>query len=306
MAMATSQGTRIGWIGLGKMGLPICERLKAHGFAVVGLARSPQSREKAERAGLTAAPDIRGVVDGADIVVSAISDDKALLDIVFRSGGLAETLRAGQIFVDTSTVSPEASRRVAEAMAAIGAPYVRSPVSGSTALAAQGTLTAVLSGPPAAIERLAEVHAAFTRKTFVVGEAEEARYLKLVLNTLVGGLSALVAEALAMGAKGGLDAAVMMDVIGESAVASPLLKYKRDTVVNGAYPPAFTVQQVMKDFDIIAEVSRRDHCPMPLVAQIRQQYEAAFANGCGDLDFFVLVREAARIAGASGKAPELA
>ena len=87
-----------------------------------------------------------------------------------------------------------------------------------------------------------------------------------------------------MGRKGGLGEAAMMDVIGQSAVASPLLQYKRDTVVNGTYAPAFTVQQIMKDFDLIAEVSRQDHCPMPLAAQIRQQYEAAFANGCGDRD----------------------
>jgi 3-hydroxyisobutyrate dehydrogenase-like beta-hydroxyacid dehydrogenase len=109
----------------------------------------------------------------------------------------------------------------------------------------------------------------------------------------------LLAEALAMGRKGGLGAAVMMDVICQSAVASPLLQCKRDTVVNGTYAPAFTVRQVVKDFDIIADVSRRDHSPMPLFAQIRQQYEASFASGCGDLDFFVLVREAARVAGLS-------
>ena len=68
-------------------------------------------------------------------------------------------------------------------------------------------------------------------------------------------------------------------------------------VVNDFYDPAFTVTQIMKDLDIIADVARRDHCPIPLVAQVRQQYEAAFANGCGEMDFFVLAREAARIAG---------
>jgi 3-hydroxyisobutyrate dehydrogenase-like beta-hydroxyacid dehydrogenase len=288
---------KIGWIGLGKMGLPICERLAARGFPVTALTRSKERHEQAARAGIRSASAISGAVEGAGIVVSAISDDAALLDIVFQPGGLKETLAASQTFVDISTVSPNASGRVAEAMAAIGVDYVRSPVSGSTALAAQGNLTAVVSGPPRAIERLAVFYEAFTRKTFVVGEAEEARYLKLVLNTLVGGTSALLAEALAMGRKGGLGEAAMMDVIGQSVVASPLLQYKRDTVVNGAYAPAFTVQQIMKDLDLIAEVSRQDHCPMPLVAQIRQQYEAAFANGCGALDFFVLVREAARIAG---------
>jgi 3-hydroxyisobutyrate dehydrogenase-like beta-hydroxyacid dehydrogenase len=241
--------------------------------------------ERADRAKLQGESKIGGVVAGAQIVVSAISDDAALLDIVFKAGGLKETLNASQIFVEISTVSPDASRRVAEAMSAIGVGYVRSPVSGSTVMAAQGGLTAVISGPAGALERLNDFYAAFTRKTFVVGQAEEARYLKLVLNSLVGGTSALLAEALAMGRKGGLGNAEMMDVICQSAVASPLLQYKRDTVVNGAYDPAFAVKQIMKDLDIIAEVSRQDHCPMPLVAQVRQQYEAAFVNGCGGSRF---------------------
>jgi 3-hydroxyisobutyrate dehydrogenase-like beta-hydroxyacid dehydrogenase len=288
---------RIGWIGLGKMGLPICERLAAQGFKVTALTRNPEGRDRAVRADLHAESSIRDVVDGAEIVVSAISDDAALADIVFSAGGLKETLLASQIFVEISTVSPDISQRVADAMSAIGVDYVRSPVSGSTALAAQGGLTAVISGPAGAIERLSDFYRAFARKTFVVGEADEARYLKLVLNTLVGGLSALLAEALAMGRKGGLGNAEMMQVICQSAVASPLFQYKRDAVVNEAYQPAFTVKQMMKDFDIIADVARHDHCPMPLVAQIRQQYEAAFANGCGNLDFFVLVQEASRIAG---------
>jgi 3-hydroxyisobutyrate dehydrogenase-like beta-hydroxyacid dehydrogenase len=298
---AATSGARIGWIGLGKMGLPICERLAAQQFPVTALTRSAESRERTARANLQGRSSIRDVIDGAQIVASAISDDAALLDIVFKPGGLKETLNSSQIFVEMSTVSPDASRRVADAMSTIGVNYVRSPLSGSTAMATEGGLTAVLSGPAGAIEHLAVFYEAFTRKTFVVGEAEEARYLKLVLNTLVGGSSALLAEALAMGRKGGLGEAAMLDVIGQSAVASPLLQYKRDTVVNGTYAPSFTVQQIMKDFDLIAQVSRQDHCPMPLAAQIRQQYEGAFANGCGDLDFFVLVREAARIAGLQGR-----
>jgi 3-hydroxyisobutyrate dehydrogenase-like beta-hydroxyacid dehydrogenase len=285
---------RIGWIGLGKMGLPICERLVAQGFEVATLTRNPERRERAARANLQSESKISGVVSSAHLVVSAVSDDAALLDIVFQAGGLKETLDVSQIFVEISTVSPSASRRVAEAMSAIGVGYIRSPVSGSTALAAQGALTAVISGPAGALASLKDFYAAFTRKTFVVGDKEEARYLKLVLNSLVAGTPALLAEALAMGRKGGLGNAAMTDVICESAVGSPLLQYKRDMVVDGSYPPAFAVNQIMKDLDVIGEVSRQDHCPIPLAAQVRQQYEAAFVNGCGDLDFFVLAREAAR------------
>jgi 3-hydroxyisobutyrate dehydrogenase-like beta-hydroxyacid dehydrogenase len=279
------------------MGLPICERLAARQFDIVTFARNPEGCARAANANLRYETTIRNVVAGAQIVVSAISDDAALLDIVFQKGGLEESLTSQQIFVELSTVSPNVSRRVAQAMSAIGVAYIRSPVSGSTVTAAQGALTAVLSGRPEAIEHLQDFYSAFTCKTFVVGQADEARYLKLVLNTLVGATSALLAEALALGRKGGLGADEMMDVICQSAVTSPLLQYKRDMVINGNYTPAFTVVQIMKDLDIIAEVSRQDHCPMPLVAQIRQQYEAAFASGCRDLDFFVLVRETARIAG---------
>jgi 3-hydroxyisobutyrate dehydrogenase-like beta-hydroxyacid dehydrogenase len=154
---------------------------------VTTLTRNPDGRERAARANLQSESNIGGVVASANIVVSAISDDAALLDIVFKAGGLKETLDASQIFVEISTVSPDASRRVAEAMSAIGLGYIRSPVSGSTAMAAQGGLTAVISGPAWALSRLNDFYAAFTRKTFVVGQAEEGRYLKLVLNSLVGG-----------------------------------------------------------------------------------------------------------------------
>jgi 3-hydroxyisobutyrate dehydrogenase-like beta-hydroxyacid dehydrogenase len=261
---------------------------------VATLTRNPEERERATRANLQSESKINGVASSADLVVSAVGDDAALLDIVFQAGGLKGTLDVSQIFVEISTVSPSASRRVAEAMSAIGVGYIRSPVSDSTAVAAQGALTAVISGPAGALASLKDFYAAFTRKTFVVGDGEEARYLKLVLNSLVAGTPALLAEALAMGRKGGLGNAAMMDVICESAVGSPLLQYKRDMVVDGSYAPAFAVNQIMKDLDIIGEVSRQDHCPMPLAAQVRQQYEAAFVNGCGDLDFFVLAREATR------------
>jgi 3-hydroxyisobutyrate dehydrogenase-like beta-hydroxyacid dehydrogenase len=161
MGTASALDTRrIGWIGLGKMGLPICERLAAQGFEVATLTRNPEGRERATRANLQSESKIGDVVASADIVVSAISDDAALLDIVFQAGGLKETLDVSQLFVEISTVSPSASRRVAEAMSAIGVGYIRSPVSGSTALAAQGALTAVISGPAGALASLKDFYAA--------------------------------------------------------------------------------------------------------------------------------------------------
>jgi 3-hydroxyisobutyrate dehydrogenase-like beta-hydroxyacid dehydrogenase len=204
MGTASALDTRrIGWIGLGKMGLPICERLAAQGFEVATLTRNPEGRERATRANLQSESKIGGVVASADIVVSAISDDAALLDIVFQAGGLKETLDVSQIFVEISTVSPSASQRVAEAMSAIGVGYIRSPVSGSTALAAQGALTAIISGPAGALASLKDV----TRRS-LARRSLSAMGRKLVISSscLTRWSAARLRcwQALAMGRKGGL------------------------------------------------------------------------------------------------------
>jgi 3-hydroxyisobutyrate dehydrogenase-like beta-hydroxyacid dehydrogenase len=102
---------RIGWIDLGKMGLPIRERLAAQRFEVATLARNSEGPERATRANLQSASQIRSVVASADIVVSAVRDDAALLDIAFQAGRLKETLHASQIFVEMSTERPAASCR---------------------------------------------------------------------------------------------------------------------------------------------------------------------------------------------------
>jgi 3-hydroxyisobutyrate dehydrogenase-like beta-hydroxyacid dehydrogenase len=195
--------------------------------------------------------------------------------------------------VEISTVSQEASRRVAEAMSSIGVGYVRSPVSGSTAMAAQGGLTTVISGPAGVIERLNGFYAASTQD--IRRRAGGRSSLFETRSQFPGGRHVCVTGgSLGYGPQRGVR---QRRGDRRDLWASPLLQYKRDTVVNGAYDPAFAVNQIMKDLDIIAGVSRQDDCPMPLVAHVSQQYEAAFVNGCGGLDIFVLAREAARIAG---------
>ena len=130
--------TRIGWIGLGKMGLPICLRLRRVGFPVSVPCRNAAAKQAATTNGFEVAHTIADAATGADIIVSAISDDKALLDIVFRAGGLKDCLAPGQVYVDISTASPDASGRVAEALELVTVKYVRAPVSGSAATAMQG------------------------------------------------------------------------------------------------------------------------------------------------------------------------
>jgi len=282
---------RIGWIGMGKMGLPICTRLRGAGFHVKVLCRNAAAVSVATANGFEAAHTIAETAEGADVVASAISDDKALLDIALGSGGLKDCLSRQQVYIDTSTVSPQASIEVAEAMSRLGCAYLRSPVSGSTATAMQGALTALVSGPSGAFSDMSELFAAFTKKAFLVGSGEEARYLKLAINAMVGATSALLAEALTLARKGGMDNQTIMDVMAESAIASPLIQYKRTAVTTGDFKAAFSASQMLKDFDLIEQAAAAKGRSLPLIASIRDVYQDAVARGLGEYDFFVLAGE---------------
>ena len=278
----------IGWIGAGKMGGPMSRRLVAAGHRVIVLEPDAENRRLAAEAGAALAEDIGALAREARVVFSMIPNDGVLAALVAGEDGLAGLMAPGSVLVEMSTVSPAASRRAAEALAARTIDYLRAPVSGSTALAAAGTLSIMASGPRAAYDRVAPLLDALAAKRFYLGEAEQARYLKLVVNSLVGATSSLLAEALALGAKGDLSVADMLEVIGQSAVASPLIGYKTAMLKSGDYAPAFTVEQMIKDFDLIMDTARADHVPMSLAALVRQRYERAYVEGDGQRDFFVL------------------
>ena len=281
---------KIAWIGAGKMGLPICKRLKAAGHEVKVLARRPAQAEALASLGFACADSIAETIRGADIVFTSVTDDKALADVALGSDFTA-TLAPHAVFIDISTVSPSISAEIAAQLPKTNS-YLRSPVSGSTGMAEAGTLTALVSGPKSAFDAMADVFATFTKKAFHLGEAEEARYLKLAINSMVAATSALLGEALAFGLKGGLSHAAMLEVITQSAVASPLIGYKKDMIVSGDYTPAATLDMLKKDLDLLLSAAEVQGTPLPLNAGIKQIYDAASARGLGQKDFFVLVQEA--------------
>lgn len=292
-----SEDIRVAWAGIGKMGAPMSRRVLEKGYALTVYEPLQENRATIVAEGATVAHSLEELADAADIVVLTIPNDAVLRDLVLSPGGLAEVMRPGQILVEMSTVSPEISTEVDAALTARQVVYLRAPVSGSTVTASTGNLSVMVSGPKAAYTTVEPLFACFASRSFYLGEKEEARYLKLVLNALVGATSALLGEALTLGRKGNLSVETMMSVICESAVASPLIAYKRDLLVSRNFDPAFSVSQMMKDFDLILGAARSDHVPMYLVSMIRQQYEAAYAEGLAEKDFFVLFEQYERLAG---------
>jgi 3-hydroxyisobutyrate dehydrogenase-like beta-hydroxyacid dehydrogenase len=288
--MSDTGKVQVGFVGLGKMGTPMCKHIRATGNQLMAYVRNDAGRAKAASINVDATETLSELASRSDLVISALTDDSALLEV---ARGLAAHMKPGSIFIETSTVSPNASEQVAQLMSTAGVDYLRSPVSGSTATAEARQLTVLASGARACFEKALPILQCFSAKQYHVGEGEQARYLKLVLNAMVGATSALVAEALAIGRSGGMDMATMLEVVNNSAVASPLIRYKTQMMTDGNYTAAFPVSGMMKDFDIALSVGREQHIPLPLLSNIRQAYEAAFSSGSGDQDFFVLVKQLA-------------
>jgi 3-hydroxyisobutyrate dehydrogenase-like beta-hydroxyacid dehydrogenase len=287
----------VGWIGLGKMGSPMSRHIAAAGHNLHVYDPVPDARSALADAGAIIEADAAAVAVAAPIVFLSIPNDAVLTKLVLGSSGLAASMKPGTILVETSTVSPRASAEVAEALAAAGVLYLRAPLSGSTATAEAGKLTVLASGDEGAYRRVEPLLSAFSTRQFYLGGGEEARYLKLAINMLVGATSALLAEALTFGEKGNLSIDQMMEVICESAVASPLIGYKREMLSKRDFAPAFTVEQMIKDFDLVIDAARDSHVPVFLISLIRQQYEAARAQGRGGQDFFVLLEQYEEMAG---------
>jgi len=222
------------------------------------------------------------------VIFVTIPNDAVLAGLIDDADGLVAHIAAGSVLVEMSTVSPQISERVARVLARRGVAYLRCPISGSTALARTGKLTALASGDAAAWEVAAPLIDLMAGRKFYLGPGEEARYMKLVLNILVGATSSVLGEALTLGESGGLTPAQMMEVISESAVASPLIAYKKEMIAQMDFAPAFSVTQMIKDFTLITEAGRDKQVPMFVANLILQQYTAASNAGYSEQDFFSL------------------
>ena len=289
----------VGWIGTGKMGSPMSRHVRRAGFPVAVLEPVAENRAAVVAEGASVAGSFAALAARSQVIVLTIPDDDALRQIAFGDEGLLPHLRAGQTLIEMSTVSPRISAELAKALDGVGVDYLRAPVSGSTTTAAAAKLTVLVSGPEESFRACEPILASFSTRRFHVGPGEEARYLKLVLNSLVGATSALLAEALSLGRRGNLSLADMLEVISESAVGSPLIAYKRDMLLARNYEAAFSVRQMMKDFDLMLDAARAVHVPMHVAALIRQHYEAAYAAGQAEKDFFVLVDQHEQLVGSA-------
>lgn len=272
---------KIGWIGAGKMGGPMSCNIMTAGGQVTVFDPVPENAAGVVAAGGTAAASNVALAADSEIVFSMIPNDAVLRSVTLGGAGIFAVMKPGSIYVDMSTVSPEVSAEVSAAAEAAGIAYLRAPVSGSIALAEVGKLTIMVSGPAAAYERCEPIFDAMGAQNFYLGNGDQARYLKLVINLLVGTTGAVLAEALTLGRKGGLDWNQMIDVIGVSAAASPYIQYNVAPLKARDFTPQFTTEQMVKDSRLISEAGHAAGVPLAIGDAMLATFEQTIEAGYG-------------------------
>lgn len=285
---------KIGFIGTGKMGLPMARHIAAAGHEVVAYDIAPEQASATRQAGLAVAPSLADAVGAAEVIFSSMPNDSAFSAV---AGQIAKAARPGSLYIDTSTVSPAASAAVAPLLAERGIGYLRVTVSGNNHMAEAAKLTALVSGPADAYERVKPLLAALGPAQFYLGDAEQARLMKLVVNLLIALTGGMLAEALTLGSKGGLGWQAMWEVITASAVASPIVKAKAEQLAVHDYTPTFTVEQMLKDVGLILDAGADLHVPMGLTALLGQMLHGAAAQGMAGDDYAAVIKSAALAAG---------
>jgi 3-hydroxyisobutyrate dehydrogenase-like beta-hydroxyacid dehydrogenase len=285
-------------IGIGKMGLPIAACLLKVGNIVKVFDSSAERLQLAQEQGLTVTTTIAECVKKADIIFSSLPDDTALRSVC---AAVVSNAKKGAIYVDTSTVSLAVSCEVAIPLAQAEIEYLRATISGNNHMLAAGQVTVIASGPQSAWSIAEPFMAHFAPTRFYLGQAEEARLMKLVINLMIGQTAAMLAEALTLGQKGGLDWQNMWQVISASAVASPIVKAKATQLSLHDYTPTFTVVQMMKDIDLILAAGDSLGAPLPQTAMTRQMMVSAIAQGMAGDDYAAVIKVAQKSANTDEK-----
>lgn len=281
---------KIGWIGLGNMGNPMCQNLVKAGHDVTVWNRTKAKAEEVLASGASWADSPKAAAEGAELIFTMISDGPTLHKVVLGENGILEALKPGQIVIDMSTVAPSESEAVNQAVEARDCKLLRCPVTGSTVLATNATLGILISGDNESYQKVSPVLEALGSKQFYLGSGEQARVIKLAINAMLGSTMQLMAESVVLCEKAGLDVAQACEVIAGSAVGSPLVGYKKAVIAEGKYDPAFSVEMMIKDFDLAFDAAKQYGVSMPAAALTRQALTSAVALGKGDRDFSVLTQ----------------
>jgi 3-hydroxyisobutyrate dehydrogenase len=295
--MSKDNGRRLGWVGAGRMGHALAERLLAAGHDVAVYNRTRTKAESLAAAGAEIVDSPAALAD-REIVFTMVAGPDDFQEIVLGDEGiLAGDGAVPSVIVDLTTVSPEASAAVRAEAERRGVALLAAPVSGNPNVVRAGRVTLVVSGPREAYDRVEPLLALLGAGVTYVGDGERARLAKICHNLMLGVVAQSMAEIVVLAEKGGMSRQDFLEFLNGSVMGSMFTRYKTPAYVNLDFTPTFTPLLLRKDFDLGLQAARELDVPMPVAAAAQQTIQALIGSGHTDEDFAALVEQQARASG---------
>lgn len=289
----------LGFIGLGKMGVPIAANLLKAGYGLRVYNRTASKAAPLAAHGATVVASPREIAEPGGIVVTMLADDRAVEEVSLGRDSFAERLGKGGVHVSLSTISVDASRRLAEHHARFGAAYVASPVFGRPPAAAAKLLWICTSGNPEAKRRVQPVLAAIGQGQFDFGEDPgAANVVKLCGNFLIASAIESMSEAFTLARKNGVDPAKVADMFGKTVFACSLYQnYGKSLAALDVETSGFDLALGLKDVDLVLQTGAKSATPMPIASLMRDRFLTSIAKGRSRMDWTAVALDVAEDAG---------
>lgn len=288
---------RIGFIGLGIMGAGMAANLLRAGFPLTVWNRTRAKTGALAAAGAAVAPGPDALAAASDIIITCVSDTPDVEAVILGQQGVAQGARPGSLVIDMSTISPAATRQIASALAAQGVDMLDAPVSGGSEGAVRGTLSIMVGGQAAALQRAMPVLQAMGQRITHVGPHGAGQTVKLVNQVMVVGNCLAMAEGLLLAQAGGVDLNNALEAVSAGAAGSWMLSNRGPQILARDWRPGFTVALQQKDLRLVLEAADQQGVPLPGTALIFQLYRTLEARGLGGDGNHALVKALEALAG---------
>ncbi|MDA8227535.1 MAG: NAD(P)-dependent oxidoreductase [Desulfitobacterium hafniense] len=280
---------RIGFIGLGTMGLPMAENLLKAGYSLVVFNRTSDKSEKLRVLGAQIAACPADVTRMSDVVFTMLSNDAVVEEVFLGKEGIKYGVKSGQIIVDSSTISPKTSRKLAEELGSLGAEVLDAPVMGTEQQAIEGNLTFMVGGKKENFEKVLPLLSSMGKNSYHMGGSGNGSFTKLANNTM-GAINLLAfTEGIIMATKVGIDPELFIKVISGGA-RSGMVDYKGEKIIKRDFQPNFTTALMHKDLSLAQQLASENQIPMPVLSLVREMLQMAIAQGYAHEDVCSVVK----------------
>lgn len=285
-APATGDAMRVGFIGLGRMGVPMARHLTSRGFDVMVQNRSlDRAIAFADETGAKYATTPADVAQHADVVILMLASGQAVIDVLAGDDGVCSALSPGSVVVDMGTTGVELTAVARAAVTDCGAEFVEAPVSGSTASVEGRTLLVMTAGNHDAVAKARPALEGIADRIVHMGGPGTGAAMKLAVNSVLFGINQAVAESLVMAERAGIDRSAAYDIFASSAVAAPVVTYRRAVFENpGTTPVTFSIELAVKDLELILDLASAVGTVMPQAETNVRVMRESVAEGLGGSD----------------------